>query len=140
MSLFAPHMPFRGAQCSTTWTAEVICVPLHRLDMPTCEHHHRYLAMHAKFNHVEGCVTAVRAVCKYIEAQVKQPPFRQTKSLHTTILAAYNCITYVRFATVLEFILPLSSTFAAAHFHSLPFSRTLSTLFRAPSSLGTPLL
>ena len=25
-----------------------------------------YLAMLAKFNHVEGCVRAVRAVCKYV--------------------------------------------------------------------------
>lgn len=74
-----------------------------------------YLAMHAKYGDMKGCVDVsppclgaaslssvvltscayqvVRAVCEYIEAQVRQPPFRQTKNLHTMILAAYNCLT-----------------------------------------------
>jgi len=54
-----------------------------------------YLAVHAKYGDVESCVKVVQAVCHYIEGQVQQPPFRQTKSLHTMILAAYNCLAYV---------------------------------------------
>eukprot|EP00038_Savillea_parva_P004093 m.133992 g.133992 ORF g.133992 m.133992 type:complete len:730 (-) comp11373_c0_seq2:1685-3874(-) len=50
--------------------------------------------MHAKYANLDECVRVVRTVCTYIEAQVKQPPFRQTKNLHTMILAAYNCLTY----------------------------------------------
>eukprot|EP00041_Stephanoeca_diplocostata_P038478 m.1519177 g.1519177 ORF g.1519177 m.1519177 type:complete len:901 (-) comp25223_c0_seq12:152-2854(-) len=51
-----------------------------------------YVAMHAHAPTVPLRVVSV--VCSYISAQVKQPPHRHTKHLHTMILAGYNCLQY----------------------------------------------
>lgn len=51
-----------------------------------------YVGMHAHAPTVPLRVVGV--VCAYISAQVKQPPHRHTKHLHTMILAGYNCLQY----------------------------------------------
>jgi hypothetical protein len=42
---------------------------------------------------VEDCARAVRLICDYIVAQCSRPPPQHSKDLHSTIVAAYACLT-----------------------------------------------
>jgi hypothetical protein len=86
-----------------------------------------YLAMHAKFNHVEGCVTAVRAVCMCVDPP---PPPIYRPHCFLSLTSLILCSAYICSLYSVPLFHPLHSLDSLDSLHSLtsrifsPSSRT----------------